>query len=383
MSRTLRVVLASGIFPPESGGPATFVPALATALVERGHDVVVVTNGEQAPSVDERFPFQVERVVPQQAPVRYTKQVSTLVQMIRDLGADVVFSNAMEWQAVLAARITGRPVVSKVVGDMAWQRCHVEYGLDDDIETFEGRTYGPRIELLKAFRTLQVRGADTVVVPSNYLADLVAEWGVPPDQVKVIYNAIESPDAVPSLDERDLRIVFVGRLVDWKGVDGVIDAVARLEDGLVGAQLHIVGDGPERAALERQARSQLADERYVFHGRVPHEEVLRIVGKSRVFALNSTYEGLPHVVLEAMACGTPAVVSDAGGNPEAVEDGETGYVVSQGDASAFADRFERLLSDDETWHRHHETGLQRVFERFDSESMIESYENLLLDCTEN
>lgn len=101
--------------------------------------------------------------------------------------------------------------------------------------------------------------------------------------------------------------------------------------------------------------------------------------QSRVFALNSTYEGLPHVVLEAMACGTPPVVSNAGGNPEVVHSGQSGFVVEQGDTEAFAARFETLLDDDETATQFRDWGIELLNGRFDHTRMIDAYETLFQD----
>lgn len=376
----MKLVLCAGVFPPESGGPATFVPQLGKALVNRGHDVVVVANGEPADAIDDSFPFRVVRISPGSNRVyRYARQVLTVTRVIHWFNADIVFTNAMDWQGVLAAKMTRRPVVSKIVGDLAWQRCRRDGGLTDDIEAFERETYSPRIEALKRVRTKQAQLATEVVVPSQYLKDLVVKWGINPDDVTVIYNSIDSRDEVPKYDDRQRRITTVGRLVNWKGIDDLLYAFGEIAEEYPDLEFHVVGDGPERAHLEEIAKKISLEDRTTFHGRVSHEEVLSILSGSLVFALNSTYEGLPHVVLEAMACGTPSVVSDAGGNPEVVSHGKHGFVCDQGDSSAFAARFEELLTDESTWRTFQSTCLERVETTFDFESMIDAYEQLLLN----
>lgn len=370
--------MATGIFPPASGGPATFVPQLAESFVDRGHDVMVVANGQPAEAIDAEFPFDVVRIQPGGSSVyRYLRQVSTITRSIRQFDADVVFTNAMDWQGVLAAKITRRPVVIKIVGDLAWQRCRRNRGLTDDIETFEQKTYSRRIEALKLLRTKQSQWASEVIVPSNYLRELVSDWGVDRERISVIHNSIESRNRILDYSERKQRIVTVGRLVNWKGVGDLIHSFDQIAGEHPSLEFHIVGDGPERERLERIADDVSATERITFHGRVPHETVLDLLSESLLFSLNSTYEGLPHVVLEAMSCGTPSVVSDAGGNPEVVTDGKNGYLCQQGSSSAFADRFEDLLIDEQTWREFQSNCLDRIETTFDYQNMIDQYERTL------
>lgn len=368
------VLLAPGVFPPDSGGPATFAPDIGSSLVSRGHTVRTVTNGTAPAGFDSDYPFEVVRIPRgENTPLRYARQIRTLVTEIREFDPDIVFTNAFDLQAVTAGRLTGTPVLTKVVGDNAWERAR-RAGLEDDIETFQRRRYGPKVEALKLLRTLQTRGADHVAVPSEYLRDLVESWGIPASDTSVIYNSLDIEQrSVPESDRMD-RITTVGRLVPWKGIGGIIEAFAELERD---AELHIIGDGPDRASLERPANESGCRDDIVFHGRVDHERVLDLVSHSRVFTLNSTYEGLPHVVLEALACGTPVVASAAGGTPEAVVDGESGLLVEQGDTAALADRFDRLLNDAGLREELREGGFEMLASRFDHETMVDEYEQLL------
>lgn len=368
-----RILLAPGVFPPDSGGPATFATDIGTALVERGHDVRVVTNGTSNPGFDDRFPFEVVRV-PRRGNIvaRYANQFWCLFREIRGFDPDAVLSNAFDLQTVPVARLLGVPVATKIVGDNAWERSR-RAGLTDGIDTFQRKRYGPKITFLKLLRTGQTRAAHRVLVPSEYLKSVVVQWGVSPADIGVIYNSLDLDVPDVPLADRARRIVTVGRLVNWKGVEGLVEAFDALAADDPAVELHVVGDGPQRDALETAAADTTAPERVVFHGRVSHEEVLGIVAHSRVFALNSTYEGLPHVALEAMSCGTPTVLSNAGGSPEVVENGQSGYVVEQNDVDAFVERFETLLDDDETWRATQAAAYERLDDRFDASEMVDEY----------
>jgi len=372
------ILLAPGIFPPDSGGPATFAPDLGEALTTRGHGVRIVTNGTAPEEFDDESPFEVTRIERGgSTPRLYARQIRTIRREIRRFDPDVVLANAFDLQTALATISTGVPTITKIVGDYAWERARRKVGLTDHIDAFQTTTYGPRVEFYKRLRSFQTRQMDRVVVPSEYLRTMVTGWGVSEPRTSVIYNAIDiEVPSVPDGDRAD-RIVTVGRLVNWKGIDGVIDAFADITADSPKTELHVVGDGPERDALEARAAATDAADRIVFHGRVDHERVLELVARSRVFTLNSTYEGLPHVVLEAMACGTPVVASAAGGTPEVVHDGETGLLVDPGDTDALARAFGRVLDDADLRASLRAGADELLAERFSHERMIDEYESLL------
>lgn len=376
-------MLAPGVFPPDSGGPATFAPHLASALADRDHTVEVVTNGTVEAGYDDRYPFEVVRVPKGgSAPRRYARQILALNKAVRRFDPDVVLANAFDLQTVAATLPTDAPVVTKVVGDNAWERARRAGIVDDDIETFQEHWYSPKVTFLKLLRTIQTRGVDHVVVPSEYLRELVIDWGVPRERTSVIYNAVDVDP--PDVDEADRNpwVTTVGRLVDWKGIEGVVEAFAEMDDRPADAELHIVGNGPKRETLEGQVAATDCEDSVVFHSRVPHDEVLQILSQSQVFALNSTYEGLPHVVLEAMACGTPVVASKAGGTVETITDGKSGFLVDQGATGAFSDRFEQLLNDDALRQSFREEAYALLDHRFKFDSMVTAYEQLLADLEE-
>lgn len=370
----LDILITPGIFPPDSGGPATFASDIAEALTKRGNRVRVVTNGTATSSYDVGRSYDVVRIRRgDSVPLRYIRQIWTLMSEIQDFDPDIVFSNAFDFQAVTASRLTRTPTIVKVVGDNAWERARRD-NINDDIETFQQNLYNPGVEMLKLLRTLQTRGADRVVVPSKYLQEIVERWGISESATNVIYNSLDLRRRTVPVSERADQIITIGRLVPWKGISGIIDAFSQLD---YTAELHIVGDGPNRAALEKHASRTDQRDKIHFHGQIEHQQVLEFLANSKVLTLNSTYEGLPHVVLEAMACGTPVIASAAGGTPEAIVDKKNGYLVEPGDAAAIADRCERLLKQTELQASFRDAGFELLDKRFNHTSMVNQYERLL------
>jgi glycosyltransferase involved in cell wall biosynthesis len=334
---SLSILVVTGIFPPDIGGPATYVPQIAEALSHRGHRITVVTLSDSLEPDDSSYPFQVIRLPRQRAkPMRWLKTILAILRSGRN--ADVLFVNGLALESVLANLALRKPLVMKVVGDLAWERASQRGWVAEDFEDFQRQGHGLKIEGLKALRSWWTRQAHRVIVPSRYLARWVSGWGVPNEKIAVIYNAVEPnnriiPGSVPLATP--LKAVTVGRLVPWKGVDQIIEVVARMPDlGLI-----IIGDGPERSKLERLTQELGVTDRLYFAGQRSKKETLSLMVAADLFVLNSTYEGLPHVLLEAMSLGLPVVATAVGGTPEVVQDGKNGLLISPGDKQELLQAF--------------------------------------------
>ena len=155
------------------------------------------------------------------------------------------------------------------------------------------------------------------------------------------------------------RIVcFAGRLTKVKGVDVLLDAVARTA---AVSGLEIVGDGYERASLERRAQTLGLTDRVRFHGWLDEQATKAVMAASDIVAVPSTWpEPFGIVGLEAMSVGRPTVGSSIGGIPEWLSDGETGRLVSPSDADALARVLGEMLGDDEALARMGAAAWQRV-----------------------
>ena len=335
--------MVTGIFPPDIGGPATYVPQVTRALFERGHDVRVLTLSDRPDYDDGGFPFGVERVQRQGLkPVRWARTVARLIRVGH--GADLLFANGLHMEAIVASKILRRPIVLKVVGDVAWERATSRGWVNEGFEEFQSRRYGLVIELLKGSRSWWTRQARKVIVPSQYLGRWVASWGVPWERIAVVYNAVDAPSDLKPVDIRldaSCKAVTVGRLVPWKHVDRVIRVIAKSN----GIGLVVVGDGPERDRLEALVRQLGVSERVYLAGQRSKSETLSLMAACDLLVLNSTYEGLPHVLLEAMSLGLPVVATSVGGTPELVRDGENGCLVPPLDDEALLRTLSNLSSD--------------------------------------
>jgi glycosyltransferase involved in cell wall biosynthesis len=345
----MRILIITGIFPPDIGGPATYVPQIAAALAGRGHQLTVLTLSDRVEGHDDSYPFRVVRL-PRRTfkPWRWFCTVAALMHLGRN--AEVLFVNGLAMEAVLANVVLRRPMVHKVVGDPAWERATNWGWVEDTFEDFQTGRYGLRVEALKTLRTWWTRKAATVIAPSRYLARWVGGWGVPEGNIAVIYNTPEFCDGVLPAEvplQTPVKLVTVGRLVAWKRVDKVLEAIKPLDQiGLV-----IIGDGLERGYLEGLTRRLRLTERVHFAGQKGKAAMLSLMAACDLFVLNSTYEGFPHVVLEAMSTGLPVVATAVGGTPEVVRDGENGLLIGPMSNGALSDALAELISSRSTRQR--------------------------------
>jgi glycosyltransferase involved in cell wall biosynthesis len=216
----------------------------------------------------------------------------------------------------------------------------------------------PRVERL--WKRALVKGASlafadrVLTVCRSNVHYLVARQGVSERKAEAVYNGIPEAygrraeelrgrmRALLGLRSSEAGIVYVGSLVERKGFGVLLDALG----GLRAAPWRLfVAGGGGREEYERLARSLDLDERVVFLGEIPEADVEKVLAASDILALPSFMEGLPYVVLEAMACSVPVAASRVDGIPEAAPDGEAGLLVPPGDSAALRGALARLVGD--------------------------------------
>jgi phosphatidylinositol alpha-1,6-mannosyltransferase len=232
---------------------------------------------------------------------------------------------------------------------------------------------------LPARRRWALQAADTVLAISCDTAEKVVEvQGVAPARVQIIPLALD-PSFSATLDETQLTdglpakypagriLLSVTRLAaseDYKGIDIVIQALARLRSAVPDVQYVVVGDGDDRPRLERLSREAGVADCVHFLGRLEAPELKACYRNCDAFVLPSKGEGFGLVFLEAMAYGKPVVGGAHGGTLDVIEDGKTGFLVSHGDVQGLARVLEKLLLDAQLRRRLGEQGRARVLNQF-------------------
>ena len=295
----MKILFCSFAYHPSVGGTETVSALLAEQFRHRGHAVELVTCTAG------------DGVDPTGLPVERRPRAARLFSLVR--WADVVFHNNISLRLGWPLALLPRP----------WVVAH--------------HTWIPRHGIAARLKRLVLRRARHIA-PSRALA---ADLGVP---CTVIPNPYATGTFGPRPGRvRDRELLFVGRLVREKGVDLLVDALARLRQRGRALRLTIVGEGPEAPRLRALAAGHGVSDRIVFAGRLTGEPLVEVLNGHQVLVVPSTCEetfGL--VALEGMACGCVPIVARSGGLPETV--GEAGVVFERGDPTALAAAIEALFA---------------------------------------
>ncbi|GIW68435.1 MAG: hypothetical protein KatS3mg099_383 [Candidatus Parcubacteria bacterium] len=340
--RDFTVVVAAPLAPNEIGGPASHLRWLVKEAREYLPHARLAVVGF----------WEVRHLPPG------VRHLAYLVRLLRaSKGASLLYALdpfSVGIPAMVVSRARGVPLVLRVPGDFAWEQGMLRRQVADDVEAFAAGAWrrapwGVRVRAWLERKVAQT--AALVVAPSKFVARLVEDWGVPPERVRVVPSVVRVPE--PSGNKAALRAVMgiegplfvaVGRLVPWKHFDAAVRAVRLVRRKAPKARLIVVGDGPERAALEDLAHKEGVKDAVQFAGALPADTTHRYIEAADALVLPSSYEGLSHTLLEAMALGTLVIASRAGGNAELVEDGKHGFLVPPGDPRALAAAMSRILA---------------------------------------
>ena len=340
----MNVLIVSGIWPPDVGGPAVHAPALAAFLLDRGHGVEVVTTASTAPA-PEAYPVH---FVPRSRPPGVRHALVAWYVARRARAADVVYATSMIRRSAAGAAAARRPLVVKLVADEAYERATRSGLFGGTLEEFQQLQGGVRIRALRQARNAAVGRAVHVFCPSNYLRDIAVGWGLPEERISVLPNPAPIVPALAARNElrasygmTGVALAFAGRLTRQKDLVLALDAIERVP----GVQLVLLGEGPERTALERHVRERGLAERVSFLGGGSRDDVLELFRAADASLLSSAWENFPHTVVEALAVGTPVIATAVGGVPEIVQDGQNGLLVAPHDVVALANAVERFASD--------------------------------------
>jgi len=214
-----------------------------------------------------------------------------------------------------------------------------------------------RMPLIRPLIRKTLTRADGVIAVSEALKRRMVELGVEAGKIAVIRNGVDRKVFYPrdriemrrklGLDSESRIIITVGALVSLKGIDRLIDAMALMRD--MNTKLYVIGEGPQRDALQSRIASHGLADRVFLTGERPQSELAEWHSAADLFCLASHREGCPNVVIEAMACGLPVVASDVGGIGELISKRDYGRALPSAAADKFAEAIPAALK--ENWDR--------------------------------
>ena len=265
----------------------------------------------------------------------------------------------------------------KIVGDYAWEQYQNNKSQNlmpndqlDLIEPFQNKKYDFLTELRRKIQKLVVKKANKVIVPSEFLKKIVSGWKIDSNKIFVVYNSASGIENVKG----DLKIggdiiISGGRLEPWKGMAALIEIMSDLLRENSNFRLIIVGYGPERDNLKIKIKDLKLEKEVRLIDRLPHREFLEYFKASKVFVLNSGYEGFSHLLLEAMAVGLPIITTNICGNPEIVKDGYNGLLVEYNNKAQLKEAILKIWKNKDLQNKFSENGKKTVLE-FSLERML-------------
>ncbi len=379
-----RLLILTGVFLKDVGGPPTLLKALNLELIKRGYKITVLTFGKREEV--KKYPYLV-KVVCDKWP-GFLKSFFFLIKgLILGLKADIIYNQdlyAPGFVGLIIKKILGKKLVTRFVGDSAWETALNIGETTDDILTFQKKKYSSFIEKRKKIRKKILNNSDKVIVVSNFLKDLAKKIGVSEKKIKVIYNSIDFLEDEKGYSREELRkrfdlsgkfILTNARLTVWKGIDMLIELMPQLIKKYRHLKLIIISEGPERANLEKLTRDLGIQENVIFTGQVSRQQVVNYLKMADVFVLNTNYEGMSHVLLEAMKIGTPIITTRAGGNPETIEYKKTGLLVEYRNKKQWLEAINQILDNPDLAKRLVDKARQDL-KRFSWDNLVEETMNI-------
>jgi glycosyltransferase involved in cell wall biosynthesis len=377
---------------------AVYVHDINRHLVRQGHRVCVVTPGRPGAPLREtfdgvevvRFPFELPddltygRVA--QSKVTTLAKINRMLIMARYLVAQYRHSVA-EGRRFRAEIVHGHwaiPTGPALVG--AARRLGIPsvitlHGGDVYVNVAEGYDF-PTRWYVRPVLAWTLRSASALTAISEDCKIHALNAGARESSITVVMNGADLRRFSPATANTATpffgrRMIFACRqLFPRKGIRFLIEAVATLRPKYPDLRLIIAGDGFERSSLEQLAKDLGVDDRTQFLGWISNKDLPQYYRGCEVSVIPSLEEGFGIPAAEAMGCEIPVVATDAGGLPEVVADGVTGFVVPKGDAGALADSIDRLLADPELRTRMGKAGRIRAVERFDWDRSVAQFETV-------
>ena len=320
----MRVLVTVGIFPPDIGGPATFVPKIAKYFQdELNYEIEILTLSENKNS-NINDDFSVKRI-DRNLPIiyRWLKTIFTIYKMGKN--KDLIFVNGLGTETTIANIFLKKKIIRKIVGDPVWERAYSKAKISESFDEFQVKNYGFSISLQKKVRSFSIKKSDIVVTPSKHLKNFILNLGFK-NKIEIINNGVFIPEENTNIFTNDqINITIVSRLVSHKNIKKIIRAISDLNDPLI--YLNIIGDGPELNQLQKISLESNNKDNIIFHGKLNRDDINHIFLKSDIYIQASNYEGLPHSLLEAMSYGIPVLCTPVGECKEILGNEDRGYML--------------------------------------------------------
>jgi len=360
------VLILSGIYPPDVGGPAKFADVFSKWLSSRKWPVRVVSLCDSKSHQEIFQNIQVTLVSrKKKLPQRY---LATVFQIyLNSLKVKYILANGLFIEVWIASKIFGLDYAVKVPGDIVWERAKNHSVTTKNVDDFQVEKLNWKYQIFRSLYSRCLRHATDVIVPSGHLFQLCELWGVQRNRIHLIHNSVFTDRFTPTEQKVDFDVLTVARLVKWKGIDEIIRVC-----GQNNLKLLIVGDGPEMNNLKNIAHDISAQ--VTFTGDIAQGGLVSYYSRSRCFVLNSNFEASSYSLLEAMACSLPVIASRNTGSAEVVRHKIDGLLTDEN--YSLQEALGDLFANPDSLFVIGRSARQRVLSHFNSEVNFEKISNI-------
>ena len=370
----MRILVTVGIFPPDIGGPATFVPKIAKYFQdELNYEIEILTLSDNKNS-NINDDFSVKRI-DRNLPIiyRWLKTIFTIYKLGKN--KDLIFVNGLGTEATIANIFLNKKIIRKIVGDPVWERAYSKAKISESFDEFQVKNYGFSISFQKKVRSFSIKKSDIVVTPSQHLKNFILNLGFK-NKIEIINNGVHIPEENTNIFTNDqINITIVSRLVSHKNIKKIIRAISDLNDPLI--YLNIIGDGPELNQLQKISLESNNKDNIIFHGKLNRDEIDHIFLNSDIYIQASNYEGLPHSLLEAMSYGIPVLCTPVGECKEILGNEDRGYIldlpVSKNNIKS---KISQIIGEKDIANKKGERGKDFINEKYNLTNSFNLYKNL-------
>jgi glycosyltransferase involved in cell wall biosynthesis len=419
-----KLLIATGIFPPDIGGPATMLSHLAQDLTARGFEIEIITYSNSSYVIPANPPaggvIHVIRINKNNK-LKYFLQMWKLARKV-----DLIYTTdtySVGYFAYLIKKLIRKKYILRFTGDSAWETARAKGWTEDYILDFNNGDTGGchpdpatagegsrkicnKINKLKSRRNKILFNADKIIVDCEFNKKLAVTAVYPErhryriggaegsrefqeyiNKITVIPNAVDFTEEI-KIEEKEiarikkeigekLQIIMTScRLTPWKGMDKILEILPELKQKIGAFKFLIMGEGSESEKLKMKSEKLNLENDVIFLGKVPHAETYNYFKSADVFILNSQYEGTSHALLDAMSAGIPILASNVGGNPELIENGVDGFLFEYNNKKEMLFNLEKVLVDTELRKRISLAGQEKV-KKFSWDSVVEKTERIL------
>lgn len=362
----MKILLISGIYRPDIGGPATYIPTLAEKLLKNKSYVEIVTlRSSFSKTLNEQWIMNyIKRE--QNLLIRMIKTTILIKRKVKFF--DAIFANGLFEETAFALLFSTRHSVAKVVSDPVWERALNRGKTVLNVADFNKSKLHLKQKIQRILLVWSLERFDYITCPSAQLKQIIESWGV---SKQVIFI----PNGVPSATRRTSNISFdlvtACRLIPLKNLNKLITAAKETSSTLA-----IIGSGPEEERLKVLANQINAD--VTFFGEMKKEEVIEIFFISTIYVNISDHEGLSFALLEAMACGLPSIVSNIPGNTHVITDSKDGIIIDLNDQEQLSSAIMSLKNSQILREEYGQSALNKVNLEYSQSTQLDKVMDLLL-----